>query len=82
MSVDGFERSRQAPSGPPLHRFRCVGCSYGASRAAAPERCPMCGGSAWEFEDWSPFSDLLGDLAPKTGHAGGSAIAGASKEPT
>jgi hypothetical protein len=25
----------------------------------------MCGGSAWEFEDWRPFSNLNSDLAPR-----------------
>lgn len=56
-----------APRGPagdaPLFRFRCTACSYGASRRAAPERCPMCGGSTWEFENWYPFSQLDDDLA-------------------
>jgi hypothetical protein len=40
----------------PLARFSCAGCGYGASRAIAPERCPMCGGSVWENEQWRPFS--------------------------
>jgi hypothetical protein len=29
----------------------------------APERCPMCGGSSWEFENWRPFSQLQVDLS-------------------
>jgi hypothetical protein len=45
-----------------LFRFRCTRCAYGASRRAAPERCPMCGGATWEFEDWRPFSALVPDL--------------------
>jgi ANTAR domain len=40
----------------PLAQFRCVSCSYGASRTAAPERCPMCGGTVWEYEPWRPFA--------------------------
>jgi hypothetical protein len=28
--------------------LRCVGCGYGVSVSIAPERCPMCSGSAWE----------------------------------
>jgi rubredoxin len=39
----------------PIARFRCVGCSYGASRSAAPERCPICGGTVWEYESRRPF---------------------------
>jgi rubrerythrin len=57
--------SRRPLKGRTLHCFRCVNCSYGASRAAAPERCPMCGGSAWEFEAWRPFSMLTSDLSPR-----------------
>jgi rubredoxin len=35
---------------PPLRRqFRCSGCGYGASRRIAPDRCPMCSGTVWEF---------------------------------
>jgi rubrerythrin len=64
MSAERFDSFRLS-SGHRLHRFRCVKCSYGASRAAAPERCPMCGGATWEFEAWRPFSSLTGDLAPK-----------------
>ncbi len=28
--------------------LRCSICGYGAVVSSAPERCPMCGGSAWE----------------------------------
>jgi hypothetical protein len=50
---------------PPAKQFRCVGCSYRASRRIAPERCPMCGASTWELEPRRPFSaDGLGaDMA-------------------
>jgi rubrerythrin len=42
-----------------LSRFRCVGCGYGASCKIAPERCPMCSGKTWEYEDkrWSAELD-------------------------
>jgi rubrerythrin len=32
---------------PPMPGFWCTGCGYGASGRAAPERCPMCGGTVW-----------------------------------
>jgi rubrerythrin len=35
---------------PPLPRFRCDRCGYGACCRMAPERCPMCGGSTWSFD--------------------------------
>ena len=50
-----------------LSRFCCDGCGYGASCRVAPERCPMCGGSTWEYEAWRPFSNLVSDLAPQQG---------------
>jgi rubredoxin len=40
----------------PLLRFRCSNCGYGASRPTPPERCPMCGGTTWEYDAWRPFS--------------------------
>jgi hypothetical protein len=48
----------------PLLRFRCSDCRYGASSRREPERCPMCGGVAWEAEGWHPFVDLATDLFP------------------
>src|SRR4051812_21185114 len=72
MGVDDFDGRGHFAKRTPLHRFRCVDCSYGASRSTAPERCPMCGGSAWEFEDWRPFSALVGDLAQRQSSAKGS----------
>ena len=39
----------------PLNQFRCAGCGYGASRTSAPERCPMCSGSVWDFAPWRPL---------------------------
>jgi rubrerythrin len=67
MSTEQFDRRRPFTGRTPVHRFRCVKCSFGASRSAAPERCPMCGGSAWEYEAWRPFSELAADVAPKQG---------------
>jgi rubredoxin len=37
-----------------LKRFRCASCAYGASSRMAPERCPMCGGTAWHVERRPP----------------------------
>jgi hypothetical protein len=34
-----------------LSQFRCACCGYGASCKIAPERCPMCGGGTWEYEE-------------------------------
>jgi hypothetical protein len=45
----------KASAATPLSRFSCTGCGYGASAKMAPEQCPMCGGSTWEFQDWRPF---------------------------
>jgi hypothetical protein len=35
---------------PPLFGLRCLGCGYAVRVRIAPDRCPMCGGSAWEHE--------------------------------
>jgi hypothetical protein len=56
------EIGREVAEGP-LARLRCCGCGYGASCRIAPGRCPMCGGSAWEHDEWSPFSTMPGDPA-------------------
>ena len=32
----------------PRTNLRCTACGYGVLVRTAPERCPMCGGSAWE----------------------------------
>jgi len=65
MGVEEFDGRSPAGGQGPLFRFRCSGCSYGASRSSAPERCPMCGGSTWEYDSWRPFSSLVGDLSPR-----------------
>jgi hypothetical protein len=64
MSVDHDATGISQGRGGQLFRFRCTHCAYGASRQAAPERCPMCGGSTWEYESWRPFSDLVSDIIP------------------
>jgi rubrerythrin len=66
MAVEQFDPRGLRGDGP-LFRFRCTGCFYGASRRTAPERCPMCGGSTWEYENWRPFSQLDDDLAASHG---------------
>jgi len=65
MGVEEFDVGRPTGDDGPLFRFRCAGCSYGASRRSAPERCPMCGGSTWDYDSWRPFSNLVGDLSPR-----------------
>jgi rubrerythrin len=67
MAVDNSDTSRREAAPGPLFRFRCTACAYGASCRAAPERCPMCGCSTWEYEDWRPFFALLDDIAPNSG---------------
>jgi rubrerythrin len=64
MAIQRYDGQGQPGAASPVHRFRCVNCSYGATRATAPERCPMCGGSSWEFENWRPFSQFPVDLSP------------------
>jgi hypothetical protein len=57
---------REAVRETPLFHFCCAGCSYRASCRIAPERCPLCGGSAWEYQSWRPFTSAplepAGDL--------------------
>jgi rubrerythrin len=63
-ALGGVEEDVQLVFGPdgdrarerPLSQFECAGCGYGASRSSAPERCPMCGGSDWDFAPWRPFT--------------------------
>jgi rubrerythrin len=64
MAMQQFDDPQQLGTTPagPVHRFKCVDCSYGASRRMAPERCPMCGSSVWEHETWRPFSAFVEDV--------------------
>jgi rubrerythrin len=66
MSAGEFEGGGSLFDRTQLQRFRCVACSFGASRPTAPQRCPMCGSSTWEYETWRPFSDLADDPSPTT----------------
>jgi rubrerythrin len=34
----------------------CAGCGYGVVVTDEPERCPLCGGTDWDFSPWRPFS--------------------------
>ncbi|MDX6370065.1 MAG: hypothetical protein QOG93_1567 [Gaiellaceae bacterium] len=63
MTIEGLDSSSLDGNQGPGSRFRCVVCSYGASRTSAPERCPMCGGAEWDHETWRPFSRLVADLS-------------------
>jgi hypothetical protein len=67
MTIEGLDSSNFDGNQGPSLRFRCVGCSYGASRPTAPERCPMCGESEWEYETWRPFSRLAADISVGNG---------------
>jgi len=40
----------------PKRDLRCLDCGYGAVAASDEIRCPMCGGEAWDFAEWRPFS--------------------------
>lgn len=67
MELEQSDASSPEDGRGPLFRYRCTACAYGASRRAAPERCPMCGGTTWEYERWRPFFALLDDVAPDDG---------------
>jgi rubrerythrin len=32
-----------------LSEFRCHGCGYGARARMAPDRCPMCSSTVWDY---------------------------------
>jgi hypothetical protein len=55
-----------------LSRFRCCECRYGASRHTAPEQCPMCGATTWEYEPWPPYGILARESGPMNGRKPGS----------
>jgi hypothetical protein len=50
----------------PMLALRCAGCGYGTRRRTEPERCPMCGGTAWTREGWQLFADLARSVAIAT----------------
>jgi len=64
MTLDQFDRRADATGTSPLRAMTCSTCGYGVSRATEPGRCPMCGGSDWEYARWRPFTDLIRDLQP------------------
>ena len=41
--------------------LRCGACGYGR-RPIAADRCPVCGGTVWDFQDWRPFSAFFDDV--------------------
>jgi hypothetical protein len=42
----------------------CTSCGYGVVASSDPPRCPMCGGSDWDFEPWRPFGRPAAGLLP------------------
>ena len=52
----GFSEGVPVPL--PLLAMRCAVCGYGARSRTEPDRCPMCGGTAWALEGWQPFVEL------------------------
>jgi hypothetical protein len=65
MAVDQ-DRTHDQSGKAPLIEFRCTGCGYGASCRIAPERCPMCSASVWEYQPWRPYASLVPDLGAET----------------
>jgi len=56
--VVGDDRLQGERGAKPLILFRCADCGYGASRRIAPERCPMCSGTVWNYEARRPLASL------------------------
>ena len=52
----GAEQFLSEPLVAPLFSFQCAVCMFGASCRAVPDRCPMCGGTTWDYVDWRPFT--------------------------
>jgi hypothetical protein len=38
-------------------QFRCADCGYGVTVHDRLPACPMCAGTAWEADTWSPFGN-------------------------
>jgi hypothetical protein len=53
-----------------MEASRCAACGYGASCRIAPDRCPMCGGHAWEHK--APRS--AHEVAADRGHSHGRCV--------
>jgi hypothetical protein len=58
MSAEHLGTRQASGNASPLLRLSCDGCGYGVSVRQTPERCPMCGSSAWMMEGWRPWGDL------------------------
>ena len=41
---------------PSRRDLMCAGCGYGVVVTDEPDRCPICGGTNWDFAPWRPFS--------------------------
>ena len=65
-TIQAQEAAIPAVAAPGLGEFRCAGCGYGARCKIAPERCPMCSGSVWNYvaaaSDWDERE--LDSIAP------------------
>ena len=55
-------RNRIVVSAAPVSDYRCVDCGYGARRHEAPDRCPMCGATAWALVGRNVLEDMTGQL--------------------
>lgn len=49
----------QTPGAPPRFNLRCTSCGYGVLVRVSPDRCPMCGGVAWEHAGPELLSRVL-----------------------
>jgi hypothetical protein len=61
--MSAAQHDRNAPSPRDVREqsrmeLRCTACGYGVVVAVAPEACPMCRGTTWEYAAWRPFSRL------------------------
>lgn len=71
MAVGAHRRDAGEPPDrrrpPPARQLelRCSVCGYGAVVSAAPEVCPMCRQSAWDYAPWRPFTGLVDELRPR-----------------
>jgi rubredoxin len=60
----------QAAAAERLSQFRCVSCGYGASCKIAPERCPMCGGGSWEYQERGRPESVTSSSTPRLNQHG------------
>jgi len=52
---DGFVQFWQTGD-PAKGEFHCSGCGYGVTVCRELPLCPMCGGTAWAEDAWSPLT--------------------------